>query len=321
MSSVPYSTPRPRDRISAMYDTKIINPLNNQILVWSNADQAWENANSSVLPPSAPQNLSQVLTVGNSATNQNINLVNDIRANEFQPYLPLLYDTPNSNSGGLYGFKIQTGSFNQNPLATPIPQAALQNALTGFPTEQTSFNLDNKSLNADTRIMSQFVDYTASVVLGAAATEYCLNFGSQSTGNDECFYDPMNMRVFYDTVLSRWIACGTPHPFNTNLIRGSWTITIYLMGAWSSPTPANSLLITLEHWRSGAFLLPYRVLQNHSPNSVNVVDTATYVMSGLYQDDWIPNTDEWRATIANGNAVQTFTIQKLNMTFEWRQLS
>jgi len=321
MSQVPYSTPRPRDRISAMYDTKIINPLNNEILVWSNTAQAWENANSSVLPPSAPQNLSQVLTVGNSATNQNISNVNDIRANEFQPYNPTTFDAPNANSAGLYGFKIQTGLYNQNTLASPVAQASLQNALTGFPTEQISINLDNKAINADTRIMSQFVDYTSPVVLGASAMDYCLNFGSQSTGNDECFYDPMNMRVFYDSGIARWIACGTPSPFNTNLILGSWTITIYVTGSWSASTPANSFLISLEQWRSGSFFRSFRVLQNNSPNALGVCDTANFVMSGLYQDDWAPTTDEWRATITNGNAVQTFTIDKLNMTFEWKQLS
>jgi len=319
MSAVPYSTPKPRDRISAMYDTKIISPTTNDLLVWSNSVQAWENLSASAVP-GLVQNLSQVLTVGNSATNQNISNVNNIRANQFEPNQPTSFDTPNDGSVGLYTFKIQTGSYNQNTLSN-IAQAALQNGTTGFPTEQISSNLDNKSVNADTRIMSQFIDYTAPLVLGSATTIYCLNFGTQLTGNDECYYDPMNMRVFYDLPSNSWIACGTPAPYNINLILGSWTITVYLVGVWSAPSPNNQGRIILEQWRAGVLYKSYPVMEFNAAANLTVGHTATFVLSGLFQDDWIPNTDEWRATITNINPVQTFTIEKLNMTFEWRQLS
>jgi hypothetical protein len=317
MSSVPYSTPRPRDRISAMYDTKIINPLNNEILVWSSADQVWENANSSVLPTVIPD-LFQVLTIGNNATGLDITSVNTLTANQILPIAPSNFDAANSNADGLYSFKIQTGSFNQNPAST---QLHLQNTLYGFPTEQISINLNNKSLNADTRIMSQFVPYTSPTTLVAGTSQYCLNFGSQLTGNDECYYDPMNMRFFYDTGTATWIACSTPFPFSVST-KGSWTITAYLVGTYPSPSPDNNVKVILEQWRSNALFRSYNILNAFpAPSYKGVNNTANFVFSGLYEDDWVTNTDEWRCIVENENPVRDFSIEKLNITFEWRQLS
>lgn len=319
MSGIPYSTPRPRDRIAAMYDTNIISPITSELLVYNSSVQAWENLPASAVPGLA-QNLQQVLTVGDNAGGLNIQNLTSLDAvlvdtDELLNKPAVTPDvTNNGGTKGMYNFIINDGSAFQQ--TTGLQKPFLFPSPTLFPTGEDITRLHhNLSLNSKNWALSQTI---AGTFVPFNANAYVGNFGTQTFTNDEVFCDPCNMRWALDGLGTTWISCATPAPYHDASKEVSWIIHFNLFGKFAGAGVNQAVILKAMHWRSGVFLAEYILVQDEKIAGLSGFSyhNGSFVFLGLPPQDWNSLRDEWRVNVANTSLTNGFTITRLNVYFE-----
>ena len=213
---------------------------------------------------------------------------------------PVAFDLPNgTDSVGLYRFKLQSGTYNvaagQQPLQTP-PATGLN-----FPLGVVNPWINNLPLTTPCMAVNRKTGGTFPPSFTGRILAWGINNGT--TGfQDQCLYDPCNMRAEWDAGIGAFKGVGTPGGFRASNTLGIFRIECWVEGNFTAQNASNRLNIALWQYRSGVFLR--QLLLGISNNAQGQAMSATRVIlsQGQYGEDFVPTTDHYEVMFENANA-------------------
>jgi hypothetical protein len=194
-------------------------------------------------------------------------------------------------------------------------QANFSAATTSFPTGQTVEYQNERPIQYP-KIIGEFL--TSTNIPNGGGTAFTTYFGTTVGADDECIYDPMGMRAF--KIGNDWAYWGAPSLFRTATAKFIINVKIFLSGDWSGSATNDSLIISIEQYRSNSLFTSHelaRTTYNSATSRMRFNCERTFlgfVTGGT--EEFIADTDYYNIQIQN-LGTNDFTVSRVNVESEF----
>ena len=213
---------------------------------------------------------------------------------------PLAFDLPNgTDTAGLYRFKLQQGTYNQatgqQPFQNP-PAAALN-----FPLGVVHPYVNNLPLNTPVFTVGRKTNATYSPGFTGRILAWGIN--NSTTGfEDQCLYDPCNMRAAWDAGVNAFLGVSTPGAFRASETKGIFRVECWVEGNFAAQNASNRLNVAVWQYRSGVFLRQLLLGISNNAQGQAMSCHRVIMSQGGYGEDFEPTTDHYEVMFENANA-------------------
>ena len=261
-----------------------------------------------------------VLYSNNALTSPNATrvdgIVNNIQSSSFRSYNPTTFDAPNTtDTNSVYKVKLREGINLWTSGGVFDNQNIFSSANVYFPTEQIVEYQNNKPIQYP-KIIGQLTTATNIVFGGNAFVSY---FGALVGAEEECIYDPLNMRAFKTGL--EWTYWGAPSLYRNATDKFIINVKFFLSGDWSGFDPSDGLIIYIFQYRSGVFFTQHELVittPNTATTSMRLSGERTllgFVTGG--SEEFIADTDYYAIEIANQSGVNDFNVTRFTIESEF----
>ena len=208
-------------------------------------------------------------------------------------------DTEGMYPKGLYRFKLQQGTYNQatgqQPFQNP-PAAALN-----FPLGVVHPYVNNLPLNTPVFTVGRKTNATYSPGFTGRILAWGIN--NSTTGfEDQCLYDPCNMRAAWDAGVNAFLGVSTPGAFRASETKGIFRVECWVEGNFAAQNASNRLNVAVWQYRSGVFLRQLLLgISNNAQGQAMSCHRVIMSQDG-YGEDFEPTTDHNEVMFENANA-------------------
>jgi hypothetical protein len=242
-------------------------------------------------------------------------VIKNIQSASFRSYDPANFDAPDTtDKNSIYKIKLQVGMDLQGISPVFNSQSNFSPATTSFPTGQIVEYQNERPIQYP-KIIGQFLTPTN---IGVGATAFTTYFGTEVAFQDQCIYDPMGMRAF--KIASDWAYWGAPSLFRTATAKFIINVKLFLSGDWAGSTANDSLIISIEQYRSGALFTSHelaRTTYNSATTRMRFNCERTFlgfVAGG--SEEFIADTDYYNIQIHNIGS-NDFNVTRVNLESEF----
>ena len=291
--------------------------INGQVRLAGGSNSLFINANTASvgLSTATPLVLYSNNTTSTPSSTKVDGVIKNVQSASFRSYNPTAFDAPDTtDKNSIYKIKLNLGMDLWLSSGVFNNQTDFSPTTTSFPTGQIVEYQNERPIQYP-KIIGQFLTATTIPPNGTAFTTY---FGTTVGAFDECIYDPMGMRAF--KMGNDWAYWGAPTLFRTATAKFIINVKLFLSGDWAGSATNDSLIITIEHYRSNVLFTTHelaRTTYNSATARMRFNCERTFlgfVTGGT--EEFIADTDYYNIQIQNLGS-NDFNVTRVNLESEF----